>query len=89
MTAQLAIETIQQALLTTLWMALPLLAVLFVVGILVSLLQILTSIQDPSFGAVPRLAAFFIALFITLPWLLMRLVAYTERLFGHLEKYAH
>jgi flagellar biosynthesis protein FliQ len=89
MTAQFAIETIQQALLATLWMAVPLLAVLFVVGVLVSLLQILTSIQDPSFGAVPRLAAFFCVLFITLPWLLMRLVTYTERLFGHLERYAH
>jgi flagellar biosynthesis protein FliQ len=89
MTAQLAIETIQQALLTTLWMAVPLLGVLFVVGILVSLLQILTSIQDPSFGAVPRLAAFFLAFFIALPWLVMRLVTYTEHLFGNLDKYAH
>jgi flagellar biosynthetic protein FliQ len=89
MTPQLAIETIQQCLLTALSVALPLLVILFIVGIGVSLLQILTSIQDPSFGAVPRLTAFFVALMVALPWLVMKLMTYTERLFGDFTKYAH
>lgn len=89
MTPQLAIETIQQCLITTLSVALPLLLVLFLVGIVMSLLQILTSIQDPSFGSVPRLAAFFVALMVALPWLVMKLMNYTERLFGDFDKYAH
>jgi flagellar biosynthetic protein FliQ len=89
MNPQLAIETIQQTLLTALFVALPLLIALFVVGVIISLLQIVTSIQDPSFGAVPRLAAFFVVLFLTLPWLVMRLTTYTERLFGSFDRYAH
>jgi len=89
MNPQLAIETIQQTLLTTLWVALPLLLTLFVVGVVVSLLQIVTSIQDPSFGAVPRLTAFFVVLFLTLPWIVMRLTTYTERLFSSFDRYAH
>jgi flagellar biosynthetic protein FliQ len=89
MSQELAIETIRQALLTTLWTALPLLLVLFVAGILLSLVQIITSIQDPSFGAVPRLAIFFITLLVVLPWIVIRLVDYTGRLFGDLGKYAH
>jgi flagellar biosynthetic protein FliQ len=88
MSQELAIETIRQALLTTLWTALPLLAVLFVTGILLSLVQIVTSIQDPSFGAVPRLAIFFVTLLVVLPWIVIRLVDYTGRLFGDLAKYA-
>jgi flagellar biosynthetic protein FliQ len=89
MSQQLAIETIQQMLMMTLWLTLPLLAVVFIVGIMVSFLQILTSIQDPSFGAVPRLAAFCVAFLVALPWLVTRMVAYTERLWGDLAKYAH
>jgi len=57
--------------------------------VFVSLLQIVTSIQDPSFGAVPRLAAFFVVLFVALPWILMRLTTFTERLFGSFDRYAH
>ena len=89
MSQELAIEVIRQALLTTLWTALPLLGVLFVAGILISLVQIVTSIQDPSFNAVPRLAVFFVTLLVVLPWIVIRLVDYTERLLGDLGKYAH
>ncbi|HEX3681816.1 MAG TPA: flagellar biosynthetic protein FliQ [Bryobacteraceae bacterium] len=89
MSQQLAVEIIRQALITTLWVSLPLLAVMFVVGILVSLIQILTSIQDPTFSAIPRLAAFFFTLLFVLPWILMRMVTYCAQLFGNLAKYAH
>jgi len=43
---------------TAFWLALPLLAVGFVAGILISLIQIVTSIQDTAFNAIPRLIAF-------------------------------
>ena len=89
MSQQMAVEIVRQALLTTLWVSLPLLAVMFFVGILVSLIQILTSIQDPTFSAIPRLAAFFFTLLFVLPWILMRMVTYCGQLFGNLAKYAH
>ena len=88
MSQQLAIDTIQQALFTALWAAVPILVVLFIAGIAISLLQILTSIQDPSFGAVPRLAICFVTILVALPWMVMRLVNYTERLWGEFAKYA-
>jgi flagellar biosynthetic protein FliQ len=89
MSQELAMELIRGTLLTALWIALPLLAILFLSGIVISLLQIVTSIQDPSFGTVPRLAILFIVLFVSLPWLSMRLVDYTARLLGDLGRYAH
>ena len=88
MTPQAASELIRQALMTALWLSLPLLAVGFVAGILISLLQIVTSIQDPGFGSVPRLAAFLGAMILFLPWILMKLMAYTIALFGDLGRYA-
>lgn len=88
MSQELAIETIRQALMTAMWLSLPLLAVMFVIGIFISLIQIVTSIQDPTFGTVPRLAAFFVTLFVILPWIVIRMTDYTHRLFENLAKYA-
>lgn len=88
MTSQTVIEIIRQAFTQCFWLCLPLLAVGFIAGIVISLLQIVTSIQDSAFGTVPRLAAFLGALFIFLPWMLYRLTEYSISIFGHLEKYA-
>ena len=74
---------------TTFWLALPVLAVGFVVGIVMSLTQILTSIQDSSFSTVPRLTAFLTALVVAMPWMLGKLIAYTIGLFGDLGRFAH
>jgi flagellar biosynthetic protein FliQ len=88
MTEQLAIDLIRHALIMAMWISLPLLAVLFLIGIVVSLVQTLTSIQDPSFGVVPRLAAVLVTMLIALPWMLTRIIGYTEQLIGNLAKYA-
>ena len=73
----------------TFWLALPLLLTGFVAGALISLVQTLTSIQDSAFGSVPRLAAFLAALFVFLPWMLLRLMDYATEIFGNLGRYAH
>ena len=88
MNEQVAIDLIRHALITALWVSLPLLVVLFVFGIIVSLVQTLTSIQDPSFGAVPRLAVVVASFLFILPWMIGRLVTYTEQLISNLARYA-
>ena len=89
MTTEMAVAVFRQMLWQTLWISLPLLAIGFVAGVVISILQILTSIQDTSFGAVPRLAAFLFGLMLLLPWMTTRLVSYTVALFGDFSKYAH
>lgn len=88
MTPSMACDVIRQALETTFWLALPLLAVGLIAGILVSLFQIVTSMQDPSVGSVPRLAAFLVGLVLLLPWMINRLMGYTTQLFGDFGRYA-
>jgi flagellar biosynthetic protein FliQ len=88
MSAPLVIEVVREAFAQCFWLCLPMLAIGFVAGIAISLLQILTSIQDPAFGTVPRLAAFLGALFVFLPWMLYRITEYTTSIFGNLEAYA-
>jgi flagellar biosynthesis protein FliQ len=89
MNTSAVVDLMRTAFLTTFWLSLPVLAVGFVVGIVVSLAQIVTSIQDSSFSAVPRLTAFLAALLLAMPWMLGRLIAYTTALFGDLGRFAH
>jgi flagellar biosynthetic protein FliQ len=89
MNSSQVVELMRNVFLTTFWLALPLLAVGFVVGIVMSLAQIVTSIQDSSFSTVPRLVAFLAALLLAMPWMLAKIVAYTTALFGNLGQFAH
>jgi flagellar biosynthetic protein FliQ len=88
MTPSFAVDIFRHTLITAFWLSLPLLAVGFVSGIVVSLLQIVTSIQDTSFGAIPRVTVFLFALILVMPWMLTRLIAYTVELFGNFARYA-
>lgn len=88
MTPEMAVDIFRHTLMETFWLSLPILAVGFAVGIVVSLVQVLTSIQDTSFGAVPRLAAFLFGLLLLLPWMTSKLVSYTTVLFGDFSRYA-
>jgi flagellar biosynthetic protein FliQ len=88
MNQQMVADLIRDVLMNTFWLCLPLLAVGFVAGIAVSLLQIVTSVQDPAFGSVPRLAAFLCALMLFAPWMLMRLCSYTAAILGDFARYA-
>ncbi len=87
MTPEFAIRSFASALLTAFMLAAPLLAVGFTVGILISLVQILTSIQDTAFNAIPRLVAFLGAFALALPWMLQKMTVYTVGLLGDLGRY--
>lgn len=88
MNQHMVVDLIREALLNTFWLCLPLLAVGFAAGVVISLLQIVTSVQDPAFGSVPRLAAFFAAFVVFLPWMLMRITAYAASVLGDFSRYA-
>jgi flagellar biosynthetic protein FliQ len=89
MTTASVVDLMRVAFITTFWLSLPVLAAGFIIGLVMSLAQILTSIQDPSFSAVPRLTVFLFTLILAMPWMLSKLVAYTTLLFGDLGRFAH
>ncbi|MEO8128041.1 MAG: flagellar biosynthetic protein FliQ [Bryobacteraceae bacterium] len=88
MNQQLAVQVFREALMTTFWLSLPLLAIGFIAGVVISLVQIVTSIQDSAFSTVPRLAAFLVGLLVFLPWMLMKMITYTTMVFGDFSRYA-
>jgi flagellar biosynthetic protein FliQ len=87
MTPESVIQMVRDALITALWLSAPLLAVGFVAGIAVSFVQILTSIQDSAFNAIPRLVAFLAAFVLAMPWMLQKMTVYMVGIFGNLGAY--
>jgi flagellar biosynthesis protein FliQ len=53
-----------------------------------SLIQIITSIQDTGFNTIPRLAGFLAAFLLAMPWMLKQIMAYTILMLGDLGRYA-
>jgi len=88
-TPESVIQLVRQALITALWLSAPLLAVGFVAGIIVSFLQILTSIQDSAFNAIPRLLAFLTAFILAMPWMLQKMTVYMVDILGNLGRYGN
>lgn len=71
-------RTLEEALL----LCSPILIVGIVVSIIVSVLQVMTSIQEVTISTVPRLAAVGAALFLTMPWMLRHMISFMVSLFG-------
>ncbi len=88
MTPDSVVQIIRDALMLAFWVAAPMLAIGFFVGILISLVQIATSMQDTAFSTVPRLIAFLAGILLLLPWMLQRTMAYTTGILGDLGRYA-
>jgi len=89
MTPETVIQLVRHALVTALWLSAPLLAVGFVAGIVVSFVQILTSIQDSAFNAIPRLLAFLTAFVLAMPWMLQKMTVYMVDTLGNLGRYGN
>ena len=88
MTPEFVIQILRQALMTAFWLSAPVLAIAFVVGIVISLLQIVTSIQDTAFNTIPRLCAFLVSFLLALPWMIQKITSYSILIFGDLSRYA-
>ena len=88
MTPETVVQIIRQTLMTTFWLCAPLLAIGFIAGIVISLVQIATSMQDNAFSTIPRLVAFLLGLLLLLPWMVSRAMSYTVSLLADLGRYA-
>ncbi len=67
--------------------AAPLLAVTLVVGLLISVLQVATQVQDMSLSFIPKLVATVVALLLFGPWMLRTLVALCRSLIANIPSY--
>ena len=82
MTAESVMTIGQQALLTLLLVSAPMLLVALIVGLLVSVFQAATQINEMTLSFIPKLIAVFVTLVIAGPWMTAVMVDYIRRLFA-------
>jgi flagellar biosynthetic protein FliQ len=83
----LVVGTIRQAIETAMIVSLPMLVAGLLAGILVSVFQTVTSIQDNVLAFLPRAAAIFITFALTFPWMLRVMTGFTRQLIERLPEF--
>lgn len=87
MNSDLAIQLFSQLMWTTALIAAPVLATTLVVGLLVSVFQAVTQIQEMSLTFIPKLLATAIVLVTVGPWMLKRMVDYAATLISSIPQH--
>jgi flagellar biosynthetic protein FliQ len=82
-----ALKLFSDLLLNTLLVCAPVLLLTMLVGLVVSIVQVITQIQDMSITFVPKIIAAFAALLIFGPWMLRKLLLYATALIAGIPGY--
>ncbi|MGE5593368.1 MAG: flagellar biosynthesis protein FliQ [Betaproteobacteria bacterium] len=77
----------QRAILVALEVAAPVLVLALVAGLVVSVFQAVTQIQEMTLALVPKVLAVIVALVVFGPWMMRTLVEFTRELFTNLPNY--
>ncbi|NUQ36077.1 MAG: flagellar biosynthetic protein FliQ [Planctomycetaceae bacterium] len=77
---QQAIDVVQSALMLTVILATPILAIGLVVGLIVAIFQTATSIQEQTLAFIPKMFAVAALLVLLFPWMARSLLSYTDDL---------
>ena len=88
MTPEFVIGFGRHAIEVTLLVAAPMLGLGLVVGILISLFQAVTQIQEMTLVFVPKIVAVMVAIILFSPWMIRMLVAFTARILMDIPMYA-
>ena len=80
MTQDMAIQVGREALLMVMLVAAPMLGLGLIVGVVVSIFQATTQIQEQTLVFVPKIIATFVAILLFGPWILGMLVDYTREI---------
>ncbi len=86
MNQDVVVKLAMDALLLGMKVALPLLLAGLVVGLVVSVFQAVTQIQEMTLAFIPKILAVALVLIVAGPWMLNQLVAYTADLYGSIPE---
>lgn len=82
MTPEFVVGVARQAIQVTLIVALPILGIGLLVGVVVSLIQAATQIQEMTLTFIPKIVSIFVGLLILLPWIMAQLMDFTIEIFN-------
>jgi len=87
MTADLALNLGTQMIWTALKLAAPILFVAMAVGLVISVFQVITQIQEMSLTFVPKMVAVALTIIVLGPWMLSTVVQFSRGLIGNIPNY--
>ena len=80
-------QVARNAIEVTLFLALPILGVGLVVGLVVSLFQAVTQIQEVTLVFVPKIVAVLVCLMLLSPWMMRKIMFFTEQIMLNIPTY--
>lgn len=81
MTEEVVVEILKEAFFTSFYILLPILGVALIVGIIISIFQAATSIQEMTLTFIPKILITALAIILLLPWMMDRMIAITIKFF--------
>ena len=84
MTPEAVMTLAQQAMQLTLMISAPLLLSALVIGLVVSIFQAATQINEMTLSFIPKLLGMFLVLMLSGSWMIGTMVDYVQRLFGNI-----
>jgi flagellar biosynthetic protein FliQ len=87
MTSDVALQLTGELLWTALLISAPILGLTLLVGLLVSVMQVVTQVQEMSLTFVPKIIAAVVAIIVFGPWMLRKLVLYSSSLIANIPGY--
>ena len=87
MSGDVVVQLAQQALMVVLHVSAPMLGLGLTVGLMVSVFQATTSIQEQTLAFIPKIIAVFVAILIFGPWMLRIMVEFVSSIFTNVPLY--
>lgn len=87
MSTELVLRIAQEAIYTILIVTAPVAGIALIVGLLVSIFQATTQIQEQTLAFVPKIVAVFLSILLFGPWMLRHVFDFTQNLLGNLSQF--
>lgn len=82
MTQELVVGLLTEVFYTSIVILLPILGIALIVGIMISIFQAATSIQEMTLTFIPKILVTAVAIIFLLPWIFDKIIAFTLRIFN-------
>ena len=87
MTPEFVVEFAKQAITLTIYLSAPMLGLGLIAGLLISIFQAVTQIQEMTLTFVPKIIAVFLGLLFAAPWMLDELTSFTRVILENIPMY--
>ncbi|KOO46600.1 flagellar biosynthesis protein FliQ [Priestia koreensis] len=87
MSGEFVISIAEKGIYTVLIVCGPLLLIALVVGLIVSIFQATTQIQEQTLAFIPKIVAVMLGIVLFGPWMLSKMISFTHDIFANLYRY--